>query len=100
SRDDKVVLDGKDEDKKDEDHVEKNGTSTSPALPLCATLDEKVNRVRTAILHDVFGLEHQGKMSNAFFVLEQHAFSQGRFRVVFGVDRASLPMGKLFAWCW
>eukprot|EP00392_Amoebophrya_sp_AT5.2_P002932 g2937.t1 len=63
-------------------------------------LDAKVGKLRTAIAQDVFGGEKGAELGRKFFVLEQHAFSQSRFRVVFGVDRGSLDMGKLFALCW
>ncbi|CAD7923036.1 unnamed protein product [Amoebophrya sp. A120] len=37
--------------------------------------------------------------SAKLFVLEKHAFSDSRFRVMLGVERQSLRMEKLFQWC-
>eukprot|EP00392_Amoebophrya_sp_AT5.2_P015985 g16213.t1 len=68
------------------------GEAESPAEQ---SLAEKVDFVRRGILQDRVVGENSG-----CHILEQHAFSQHRFRVVFGVERKNLQMGKLFAWCW
>jgi len=61
------------------------------------TLQDKVDRVSESIASALYN--DKGKRGKKLFALEQHAFSNARFRVVFGVDRANLELAKLFAWC-
>eukprot|EP00392_Amoebophrya_sp_AT5.2_P009500 g9528.t1 len=71
--------------------------SGSTIINPSTSLQQKVDAVSDSIARSLYESKSHG--GNKFFVLEQQAFSNARFRLVFAVDRSALELSKLVSWC-